>query len=53
MNRITISQSGCKVETTSSWLVSLIQFAKDIDFLKPFQDFKLKMKKKDYSVSKN
>lgn len=50
MNRVTISQSSCKVETTSTWLVSLIQFAKDIDFFKPFQGFKLKMKKKDYSV---
>ncbi len=50
MNRITISNSDCKVETTSTWLVSLIQFAKDIDFFKPFQAFKLKMKKKEYSV---
>ncbi|HPL99006.1 MAG TPA: transposase [Bacillota bacterium] len=50
MNRITISQSSCKVETTSTWLVSLIQFAKDINFFKPFQAFKLNMKKKNYSV---
>lgn len=50
MNRIAISNSSCKVETTSTWLVSLIQFAKDINFFGPFQAFKLNMKKKDYSV---
>lgn len=50
MNRITISSSDCKVETTSTWLASLIQFAKDIDFFAPLQAFKLNMKKKEYSV---
>lgn len=50
MNRITISNSDCKVETTSTWLASLIQFAKDIDFFAPLQAFKLNMKKMDYSV---
>lgn len=50
MNRITISNSSCKVETASTWLVSLIQFAKDINFFESFQAFQLKMKKKDYTV---
>lgn len=50
MNRITISSSDCKVETTSTWLASLIQFAKDIDFFASLQAFKLNMKKMDYSV---
>lgn len=50
MNRITISSTDCKVETASTWLASLIQFAKDIDFFAPLQAFKLNMKKVDYSV---
>lgn len=33
MNRITISKSDFKVETTSTWLASVLQFALDIDYL--------------------
>lgn len=44
MNRITISKSDFKVETTSTWLASVLQFALDIDYLASLQAFKLKMK---------
>ncbi len=51
MNRITISKSDFKVETTSTWLASVLQFALDIDFFAPFLAFKLKMKEVNYTVS--
>ena len=51
MNRITISKSDFKVETTSTWLASALQFALDIDFFAPLQAFKLKMKEVNYTVS--
>ena len=50
MNRISISKSDCKMETTSTWLASVLQFASDIDFFAPFQAFKLKMKEVQYTV---
>lgn len=51
MNRITISKSDFKVETTSTWLASVLQFALDIDFFAPLQAFELKMKEVNYTVS--
>lgn len=50
MNRITISKSDFKVETTSTWLASVLQFALDMDFFAPFLNFKLKMKEVHYTV---
>lgn len=50
MNNITYSQDNCKEETTSTWLVGVMQFGLKINFFKPFEDFKLKMKKVKYSV---
>ena len=50
MNRITISKSDFKVETTSTWLASVLQFALDIDFFAPFLAFKLKMKEVHYTI---
>ena len=50
MNRITISKSDFKVETTSTWLASVLQFALDIDFFASFLAFKLKMKEVHYTV---
>lgn len=44
MNRITFSTSNCNKETISVWLASIIQFAFDIGFFKPFETFTLKMK---------
>ena len=51
MNRITISKSDFKVETTSTWLAFVLQFELDIDFFAPLQAFKLKMKEVNYTVS--
>ncbi|MBC2580588.1 transposase [Clostridium sp. DJ247] len=50
MNNITYSQDNCKEETTSTWLVAVMQFGLKINFFKPFENFKLKMKKVKYSV---
>ncbi|KZL93605.1 transposase [Clostridium magnum] len=50
MNNITYSQDNCKEETTSTWLIAIMQFGLKINFFKPFEYFKLKMKKVKYSV---
>lgn len=50
MNNITYSQDNCKEETTSTWLTAVMQFGLKINFFKPFENFKLKMKKVKYSV---
>lgn len=50
MDRITVSKSDCKVETTSAWLASLLQFCIDGGFLAPFKGFKLNMKEVKYSI---
>jgi len=51
MNKITFTQSECKEETTSTWLVAVIQFGLKIDFFKPFETYLLKMKKVKYTVN--
>ena len=50
MDRVTFIKSEFKQETASTWLTSILQFASDIDFFKPFQGFKLKMKEVHYTV---
>jgi len=51
MNRTTFSMNNCNKETISVWLVSILQFAFDISFFKPFETFSLKMKEVRYIVS--
>lgn len=50
MNNFTFTKSNCKEETTSTWLIAVMQFGLKINHFKPFEDFKLKMKKVKYSV---
>ncbi|MFD3156048.1 transposase (plasmid) [Haloimpatiens sp. FM7330] len=50
MNNFTFTQDNCKEETTSTWLISVMQFGLKINFFKPLESFKLKMKKVKYSV---
>jgi len=50
MNRITVSDSECNMETTSVWLASVLQFGLDIGFFKPFKTFRLRMKEVRYTV---
>ncbi len=50
MNNVTFSQAKCKEETTSTWLAAVMNFGLRINFFKPLEDFKLKMKKVNYSV---
>jgi hypothetical protein len=50
MNKISFKQGDCKDETTSIWLAAVLQFAEKLDILESFKNFKLKMKKKEYSV---
>lgn len=50
MNNFTFTQNNCKEETTSTWLIAVMQFGLKINHFKPFEDFKLKMKKVRYSV---
>lgn len=50
MNNFTFTQDNCKEETTSTWLIAVLQFGLKIDLFKPFEGFKLKMKKVKYSV---
>lgn len=45
MNRITISTSDFKMETTSTWLASVLQFALDIDFFRTITSFQAKDEK--------
>lgn len=53
MNRITVSKSDCKQETTSAWLASILQFCLDGGFLAPFKAFKLNMKEVTYNEGGN
>lgn len=50
MNNFTFTQDNCKEESTSTWLIAVMQFGLKIDIFKPFQTFKLKMKEVKYSV---
>lgn len=50
MNRITISKSDCKQETTSAWLASILQFCIDVGFLASFKGFTIKMKEVNYEI---
>ncbi|WP_333860731.1 transposase [Clostridium sp.] len=50
MNKITFSRNDCKEETTSIWLVSVLQYGLKLEFFKPLETFKLKMKKVKFSV---
>lgn len=50
MNNITFTQENCKEETTSTWLISVMQFGLKLNLFKPFERFQLKMKKVTYSV---
>lgn len=50
MNKITFSQNDCKEETTSIWLISVMQYGLKLQFFKPLEDFKLKMKEVRFSV---
>lgn len=53
MNNFTFTQDKCKEETTSTWLIAVMQFGLKINLFKLFEDFKLKMKKVKYSVYQN
>ena len=50
MNKITFFQNDCKEETTSIWLLSVLQYGLKLEFFKPLEVFKLKMKKIKFSV---
>ena len=50
MNKITFSHNDCKEETTSIWLLSVLQYGLKLEFFKPLENFKLKMKKIKFSV---
>ena len=50
MNNFTFTQNNCKEETTSTWLIAVIQFGLKFNLFKPFEGFKLKMKKVTYYV---
>ncbi|MCY6355858.1 transposase, partial [Clostridium sp. ZS2-4] len=50
MNNFTFTQDNCKEETTSTWLIAVMQFGLKINFFKPFETFKIKMKEVKYSV---
>ena len=52
MDRITFSATDCNTnETISVWLASVLQFALNIGFFKPFETFKLNMKEIRYTVT--
>jgi hypothetical protein len=50
MNRITVSKSDCKQETTSAWLASILQFCIEGRLLAPLKAFKLNMKEVRYTI---
>lgn len=50
MNNFTFSQDSCKEETTSTWLIAVMQFGLKINFFESFQGFNLKMKEIKYSL---
>lgn len=50
MDNFTFTQNNCKEGTTSTWLIALMQFGLKFNLFKPFEGFKLKMKKVTYSV---
>ncbi|URZ17814.1 transposase [Clostridium felsineum] len=51
MNNFNFTQDNCKEETTSTWLISVLQFGSKLEVFKAFENFKLNMKKVKYSVS--
>lgn len=50
MNNFTFTHNDCKEETTSTWLIAVMQFGSKANIFKPFEDFKLKMKQVKYTV---
>jgi hypothetical protein len=50
MNNFTFTNDDCKEETTSTWLISVMQFGLKSSIFKPFESFKLKMKQVKYSI---
>ena len=50
MNKITFFQNDYKEKTTSIWLFSVLQYGLKLEFFKPLEVFKLKMKKIKFSV---
>ncbi len=50
MNNITFSQTICKEENASTWLVAVMKFGLEIRFFNPLKGFAIKMKKVEYSV---
>lgn len=50
MNNFTFTNDNCKEETTSTWLISVMQFGLKANIFKPFESFKLKMKQVKYSI---
>lgn len=50
MNNFTFTNDHCKEETTSTWLIAVMQFGSKANIFKPFESFKLKMKQVKYSV---
>lgn len=50
MNNFTFTNDNCKEETTSTWLISVMQFGLKSSIFKPFESFKLKMKQVKYSI---
>ena len=49
MNNFTFTNDECKEETTSTWLIAVMQFGLKANIFKPFESFKLKMKQVKYS----
>ena len=50
MNNFTFTNDNCKEETTSTWLISVMQFGLKSNIFKPFESFNLKMKQVIYSI---
>ncbi|MDS0526694.1 hypothetical protein NNC19_13465 [Clostridium sp. SHJSY1] len=50
MNNFNFTQDNCKEETTSTWLVAVMQYGLKANIFKPFESFKLKMKEVKYSI---
>ena len=50
MNNFTFTNDECKEETTSTWLIAVMQFGLKASIFKPFKSFKLKMKQVKYSI---
>ncbi|MBE6068679.1 MAG: hypothetical protein E7211_13440 [Clostridium lundense] len=50
MNSCIFTQEDCKKETTSNWLIAVMEFGLKINIFKHFENFKPKMKEVKYSV---